>query len=61
MKYSGINPLVVGPGVKTGIDIKYDNPKEVGSDRIVNAVAAIHKYGGPAILVDFGTATTFVP
>lgn len=59
MKYSGISPLVVGPGVKTGIDIKYDNPKEVGSDRIVNAVAAIHKYGGPVILVDFGTATTF--
>jgi type III pantothenate kinase len=59
IKYSGINPLVVGPGVKTGIDIKYDNPKEVGSDRIVNAVAAIHKYGGPVILVDFGTATTF--
>lgn len=58
-KYSGLNPLVVGPGVKTGIDIKYDNPKEVGSDRIVNAVAAIHKYGGPVILVDFGTATTF--
>ncbi|MGI6703894.1 MAG: type III pantothenate kinase [Clostridia bacterium] len=58
-KYSGINPLVVGPGVKTGIDIKYDNPKEVGSDRIVNAVAALHKYGGPVILVDFGTATTF--
>ena len=45
--------------MKTGIDIKYDNPKEVGSDRIVNAVAAIHKYGGPVILVDFGTATTF--
>lgn len=58
-KYCGIDPLVVGPGVKTGIDIKYDNPKEVGSDRIVNAVAAIHKYGGPVLLVDFGTATTF--
>ena len=58
-KYSGISPLVVGPGVKTGIDIKYDNPKEVGADRIVNAAAALHKYGGPVILVDFGTATTF--
>ncbi len=58
-RYSGIDPLIVGPGIKTGIDIKYDNPKEVGSDRIVNAVAAIHKYSGPVILVDFGTATTF--
>ncbi len=58
-KYCRIDPLVVGPGVKTGIDIKYDNPKEVGADRIVNAVGAIHKYGGPVILVDFGTATTF--
>lgn len=58
-KYCGIDPLIVGPGVKTGIDIKYDNPKEVGADRIVNAVAALRKYGGPVIVVDFGTATTF--
>ncbi len=58
-RYSGVTPLIVGPGIKTGIDIKYDNPREVGSDRIVNAVAAVHKYGGPVILVDFGTATTF--
>lgn len=58
-KYIKCEPLVVGPGVKTGLNIKYDNPKEVGADRIVNAVAAIHKYGKPLVLVDFGTATTF--
>ncbi|WP_026089437.1 MULTISPECIES: type III pantothenate kinase [Bacillus] len=58
-KYFGINPLVVGPGIKTGLNIKYDNPREVGADRIVNAVAAIHEYGGPLIIVDFGTATTY--
>lgn len=59
IKYFGIKPIVVGPGVKTGVNIKYDNPKEVGADRIVNAVAAIDKYQGPLIIVDFGTATTF--
>jgi len=54
-----IEPLVVGPGVKTGINIKMDNPREVGADRIVNAVAAYEKFGGQAlIVVDFGTATT---
>lgn len=58
-KYFRTNPLVVGPGIKTGLNIKYDNPKEVGADRIVNAVAAIHEYGGPLIIVDFGTATTY--
>ena len=58
-KYCGIEPLVVGPGIKTGLNIKYDNPKQVGADRIVNAVAAIEKYGYPLIIVDFGTATTF--
>ncbi|WP_445492847.1 type III pantothenate kinase [Niallia sp. 03133] len=58
-KYFHIKPLVVGPGTKTGLNIKYDNPKEVGADRIVNAVAAIHEYGSPLIIVDFGTATTF--
>lgn len=52
-------PLFVGPGVKTGINIKYDNPREVGSDRICNAVAAYEIYGGPVIFIDFGTATTF--
>lgn len=59
IKYFKCNPLVVGPGVKTGMNIKYDNPKEVGADRIVNAVAAYEKYGGPIIIVDFGTAITF--
>lgn len=54
-----VDPLVVGPGIKTGMPIRFDNPKEVGADRIVNAVAAYHKYGGPAIVVDLGTATTF--
>lgn len=54
-----VSLLVVGPGIKTGIPILYDNPREVGADRIANAVAAHHLYGGPAIVVDFGTATTF--
>ena len=51
--------LVVGPGVRTGISIRIDNPREVGADRVVNAVAAFDLYGGPAVVVDFGTATTF--
>lgn len=59
LKYFNIDPLVVGPGVKTGMNIKYDNPKEVGADRIVNAIAAYEKYGGPLIIIDFGTAITF--
>ena len=54
-----LTPLMVGPGTKTGMPILYDNPREVGADRIVNAVAAFAQYGGPAIVVDFGTATTF--
>src|SRR5690554_5423391 len=58
-KYCGVQPLIVGPGTKTGMNIKYDNPKEVGADRIVNGVAAYELYGGPIIVVDFGTATTF--
>ena len=58
-KYFSCEPLVVGPGVKTGISILYRNPAEVGADRIVNSVAAFEKYGGPLIIVDFGTATTF--
>lgn len=58
-RYFKVEPLVVGPGIKTGIFIKYENPREVGADRIVNAVAAHHKYSGPLIIVDFGTATTF--
>ena len=52
-------PIIVGPGIKTGINIKYDNPKEVGADRIVNAVAAHEIYNKSAIIIDFGTATTF--
>ena len=55
----GREALVVGPGIKTGLPILYDNPKEIGADRIVNAVAGYEKYGGPLIIVDFGTATTF--
>ncbi|MCT4585810.1 MAG: type III pantothenate kinase [Peptostreptococcaceae bacterium] len=58
-KYCEKEPLVVGPGIKTGMNIKYDNPKQVGADRIVNAVAGLEKYDAPLILVDFGTATTF--
>ncbi len=58
-RYFGCKPLIVGPGVKNGLAIKYDNPREVGADRVVNAVAALNKYGGPLIIVDFGTATTF--
>ncbi|CAM3969636.1 type III pantothenate kinase [Mesobacillus zeae] len=58
-KYFQVKPLVVGPGIKTGLNIKYENPREVGADRIVNAVAAIREYGSPLIIVDFGTATTY--
>ncbi len=61
-RYFEIEPLVVGPGIKTGISIKYDNPREVGADRIVNAVAAYEKYKNrnkPLVIIDFGTATTF--
>jgi type III pantothenate kinase len=60
-RYFGVKPLIVGPGVKTGIAIKYENPREVGADRIVNAVAAYEKYreAAPLIVIDLGTATTF--
>ena len=58
-KYFKLVPLVVGPGIKTGMPIKYDNPKEVGADRIVNAVAAFERWHCGMIVVDFGTATTF--
>ncbi len=57
--YFNLQPLIIGPGVKTGINIKMDNPREVGADRIVNAVGASWKYESPLIIVDFGTATTF--
>ncbi|MBQ2747050.1 MAG: type III pantothenate kinase [Firmicutes bacterium] len=58
-KYFNRKAIVIEPGVKTGLQIKYDNPKQVGADRIVNAVAAYSKYGGPLIVIDIGTATTF--
>ena len=59
--YLGYEPTMVGPGIKTGINVKVDNPAEAGADRIVNSVAAYKKYGGkkPVICIDFGTATTF--
>ena len=57
--YFGMEPMKIEPGVKTGINIKYENPRELGSDRIANAVAAFELYGGPCITIDFGTATSF--
>src|SRR5262250_1544713 len=58
-RYFNTKPLFIEPGVKTGMPVLYENPAEVGADRIVNGVAAFEKYGGPCIIVDFGTATTF--
>jgi len=58
-RYFELRPLFIEPGVKTGLPVHYDNPAEVGADRIVNAVAALEKYGAPCVIVDFGTATTF--
>ncbi|HZQ91338.1 MAG TPA: type III pantothenate kinase [Terriglobales bacterium] len=58
-RYFGTAPLFIEPGVKTGMPVRYENPAEVGADRVVNGVAAFEKYGGPCIVVDFGTATTF--
>jgi type III pantothenate kinase len=58
-RYFSLKPLFIEPGVKTGMPVQYDNPAEVGADRIVNAVAAFEQHGGPCIVVDFGTATTF--
>jgi type III pantothenate kinase len=58
-KYFGRKPLFIEPGVRTGMPIRYDNPTEVGADRVVNAVAARERFGAPVIVVDFGTATTF--
>ena len=59
IRYLGVNPLIVGAGVKTGIKIITENPKEIGPDRIVDAVGAYEKYGGPILVLDFGTATTY--
>ncbi len=58
-KYVKCDVLIIGTGVKTGMELRYENPRDVGADRIVGAVAAYEKYGGPCIIVDFGTATTF--
>src|ERR1700678_1363393 len=58
-RYFNSKPLLIEPGIKTGMPVHYDNPAEVGADRIVNSVAAFEKYGGPCVIVDFGTATTF--
>ena len=58
-RYFSVNPILVGPGIKTGLNILYDNPKDLGADRIVNAVAAIAEYKCPLIVIDLGTATTF--
>ena len=58
-EYAGLPSVLVEPGVKTGVPLLYDNPKEVGADRICNALAAFHLYGGPSIVVDFGTSTNF--
>lgn len=57
--YFGMTPMFIAPGIKTGVNIRYENPRELGSDRIANAVAAFEEYGGPVIYIDFGTATTF--
>jgi type III pantothenate kinase len=57
--YADVSTVIVEPGVRTGVPIRMDNPKEVGSDRIMNSLAAVHLYGGPAIVVDFGTSTNF--
>lgn len=57
-KYCKVEPIVVGPGIRTGMNVKYDNPRQVGADRIVNGVAVHKKYGGNCIVADFGTATT---
>lgn len=59
IKYLGVTPIIVGPGTKTGIQIKTKNPRETGADRVVDAVAAYEKYGGPVLVLDFGTATTY--
>ena len=59
VRYCGYEPLVVEPGVRTGVPVMTDNPREVGADRVVNAAAAFAAYGGPTIVVDFGTATSF--
>lgn len=58
-RYFKLSPLIVGSGLKTGLSMRYENPKELGADRVVNAVAGVHHYGAPLVIIDFGTATTF--
>ena len=58
-KYLHKNPIFIGPGVKTGIDIRIDNPSTLGADRLVDAAGAYYTYGGPCLVIDFGTATTY--
>lgn len=58
-RYFGVDPLVIAPGLKTGMPVRFDDPRDVGADRIATALAALHKYGGPLVVVDFGTATIF--
>ncbi len=58
-RYLSFEPIVIGPGIKTGMPIRYDNPREVGADRIANAIATYELYGGPAIIVDFGTGNNY--
>ena len=59
VKFLNIEPMIVGPGIKTGISVQLENPRSVGSDRIADCAGAFHEYGGPALVVDFGTATTY--
>ncbi len=59
VRYTNTKPLIVGPGIKTGIKVRTEDPRAVGADRIVDAVAAYEKYGGPVLVLDFGTATTY--
>ena len=59
-RYLGHDPVVVGPGAKTGVKVLYENPKDVGADRIANALAAHRKYGGPAVVIDFGDRKSVV-
>lgn len=59
VKYTGTRPMVIGPGIKTGLRIVTEDPRAIGADRIVDAVAAFEKYGGPVLVLDFGTATTY--
>ena len=58
-KFVGVEPIIVGPGIKTGISVQLENPKSVGADRIADCAGAYHEYGGPVLIVDFGTATTY--